>query len=345
MNNRGLDRGMFQRTVPRAGRAQAAPRPCGDASPYRPPSPADIRATVPLTPMDAPVQPQPDGAAPDRAEEQAIQVPAKLGWRDRLSRLNRIEPGTGKQQAYESGLRERVRVSVGRAFAIAVVSAKSGVGKTAVIEALGSTFADARDDRVIAVDVDTGDLVNRNGHRNGSGLEVFGHSDYAHSDWQIKRDDVVKAFSMLRKRYSVLLVDCGKSLKSNVTEAALLESQAVVLVTSTAIDAIRKSSTTLDWLGRNGYQNLTDSAVLVINHTEQRKPKAWVAKELRQLSARFSPERVVVLPFDRHVHDGKAITLSQLSKDSRRRYLELAAALADMAPRPDRANPAAKPRT
>ncbi|ORV18303.1 hypothetical protein AWB95_05235 [Mycobacterium celatum] len=280
--------------------------------------------------MEGPVQAEPDEDLVDSIEEPDVEVPAKPGWRNMLSNLTRREPGQGKARADELGLRERIRVPVGGAFPIAVVSAKSGVGKTAVVEALGSIFAEARDDRVIVVDVDTGGLADRLGHRNSSGLEVFGHPDYAHSDWQIKRDDVVKAFSMLRKRYRVLLVDCGKTLKSNVTEAVLLESEALVVVTNTSIDAIRKTRTMLDWLGRNGYQRLIESATLAINRTEQRKPRAWVSKELRELSERFLPERVVVLPFDRHVHDDNEIVPSRLSQESRRRYLEMAAALAEM---------------
>lgn len=331
MDYRGPDRGMFQRTEPLAGRQPSARRR-EEARAYSPPSPADIRATVPLANMDAPVQAEPEQAVLDTVEDRDVEVPAKPGLRNLFAQLTRSEPGQGKQQAQERGLRERIRVPVAGAFPIAVVSAKSGVGKTAVVEALGSIFAEARDDRVIAVDVDTGDLADRLGHRNSAGLEVFGHADYAHSDWQIKRDDVVKAFSMLRKRYSVLLVDCGKSLKSNVSEAVLLESKAIVLVTNTSIDAIRKTRSRLDWLGSNGYQKLTESATLVINHTEQRKPRAWVGRELGELSDRFSSGRVVELPFDRHVHDDKEIVPSRLSQETRRRYLEMAAALAEMFP-------------
>jgi MinD-like ATPase involved in chromosome partitioning or flagellar assembly len=54
------------------------------------------------------------------------------------------------------------------------------------------------------------------------------------------------------------------------------------------------------------------------------------AKELEELSARVAT--TVELPFDRHVHEGKEIGLDRLSKESRRRYLEMAAALADMVP-------------
>ena len=55
---------------------------------------------------------------------------------------------------------------MGGAFPIAVLNFKGGVGKTAVVEALGSTFAAVRDDRVLALDIDAGDLAERHGRRN-----------------------------------------------------------------------------------------------------------------------------------------------------------------------------------
>jgi MinD-like ATPase involved in chromosome partitioning or flagellar assembly len=254
-------------------------------------------------------------------------------------------------------------VPVGSAFPIAVLNLKGGVGKTAVVEALGSTFADARNDRVIAVDVDAGDLGDRHGNRNPlsmvdlladrvtrypdvrahtcrnrAGLEVLGLPDYARSDWLIERDHVVKAFSILRNHYGVVLMDCSKALKSTVMRAVLLESRALVVVTNASIDAIKKTRTTLDWLANNGYHKRIESTVLAINHTERAKPNALTARWLEQLSAQFTPERVVVLPFDQHVHEGKEMALDRLSKQSRRRYLEIAAALADMFPRRDAGN-------
>ena len=105
-----------------------------------------------------------------------------------------------------------------------------------MVEALGSTFAEARDDRIIAVDIDAGDLVDRHGRRsplsiadlvshnavtryidvrahtymNSFGLEVLGLPDYSRTDWRLGRGDVVKAFSILRKHYSLVLVDSSR---------------------------------------------------------------------------------------------------------------------------------------
>ncbi len=72
------------------------------------------------------------------------------------------------------------------------------------------------------------------------------------------------------------------------------------------------------------------STILAINHVEPAKVDSVAAKELEQLSARVAT--TVVLPFDRHIHEGKAIALDRLSKESRRSYLEMAAALATMFP-------------
>jgi MinD-like ATPase involved in chromosome partitioning or flagellar assembly len=283
----------------------------------------------------------------------------ELSWRSLLAQLTGIHVGPSRGEIYELELRDRVRAQLGSAFPIAVLNLKGGVGKTSVVEALGSTFADARSDRVIAVDVDAGDLADRHGDRNQlslvdlladrsvtrypdvrgytcrnrAGLELLALPNYVDGDWLIERDDVLWVFSILRNHYSVVLVDCGKSLKSAVTEAVLSESRALVVVTNASVDAIEKTRTTLEWLSRNGYRRQIQSAVLAINHIERGRPSGTVKDRLQQLSQRFAPNRVVILPFDRHVREGNEIALERLGMHSRRGYLEMAAALADLFPR------------
>ena len=292
----------------------------------------------------------------DGLDQQARESSSGFSWREVVHRVTGVDLGPGKDAQYKDELRHRIRAAVGGAFPIAVLNLKGGVGKTAVVEALGSTFADVRHDRVIAVDIDAGDLPERHGrpnsvgmpelladeavtnysdvrahtYMNSFGLEVLGLPDYAHTDWRLERHDVVRAFSLLRNHYSVVLVDCAKALNSGVMEAVLPEMRALVVVTSTSIDAIRKTATTLDWLGNNGYQSLVRSTVLAINHVEPAKLDLLAARELERLSARVAA--TVVLPFDRHIHEGKQIQLDRLSKESRRSYLEMAAVLADMFP-------------
>ncbi|HEY9304047.1 MAG TPA: MinD/ParA family protein [Mycobacterium sp.] len=294
----------------------------------------------------------------DSLEVPSTEAPHEFNWRDVLARTTGIHLGPSRSEIHELELRGRIQVPLGSAFPIAVLNLKGGVGKTSVVEALGSTFADARADRVIAWDVDSGDLADRHGYqnqlnvadllanrsvtrypdvraytrRNRAGLELLALPNYSDSDWLIGRDDVLRAFSILRNHYSVVLMDCGKSLKSAVAEAVLSESRALVMVANACVDAIDKTRTTIEWLSRNGYQRQIESTVLVINHTERGRPSGPVTNRLQQLSAEFIPGRVVNLPFDRHVHEGQEIILEQLGKQSRRRYLELAAALADIFP-------------
>ncbi|WP_156747830.1 MinD/ParA family protein [Mycobacterium sp. E3198] len=362
MSNRGSLRGVIQQPPASAG-------PPGPPGRGRPPPGwrVDADPASPTVPQPPPTTPAParraqrrrpeltvGGTALDSLDEQHTEDSAPFDWRALIRRLTGINLGPGKDSAYEQELRDRIRRPVGGAFPIAVLNLKGGVGKTVVVEALGSTFAAVRDDRVIAMDIDAGDLAERHGRRNplsladllrddaatqysdvrahtyknSFGLEVLGLPDYARTDWRLERHDVVKAFSILRKHYSVALVDCVKAVNSAVMDAVLPEARALVVVTSTSIDAIRKTKTTLDLLRNNGYERLMASTVLAINHVEAGRVGVVAAKELEQLSARVAA--TVVLPFDRHVHDGKEIGLDRLSKDSRRSYLEMAAAIADM---------------
>jgi MinD-like ATPase involved in chromosome partitioning or flagellar assembly len=386
MNNRDPYRGVLQQSVPSSSppgprprhrpppdrRVRPGPDPNAATRPNRPdppayrqpprpprtPTPNPATSATPAAPIRA--QPVPGWAEFDALEaEQQAEAPPQFSWRKLLDRITRVNLRPGGDQSYELKLRDRIRASVGSAFPIAVLGLKGGVGKTAVVEALGSTFADVRDDRVIAVDIDGGDLADRHGRRsplsmadlladrpvsrhldvrahtymNSSRLEVLGPPDYAQSDWRIERDDFVKLFSMLRNHYSVVLVDCGKALNSAVMEAVLRESRALVLVTGVTLDTVRRTATALDWLRNNGYQKLLDSTMLAINHTEPGKLNAVVSKELAQLSGQVAS--TVELPFDRHVREGREISLERLNKQSRLRYLRMAAVLAGMFPNRD----------
>lgn len=321
-------------TVPEPHHRLARPR--GVAAPYRP----DLTL---------------GGTALDGVDHGDSAGWSQSGWRQVIHRVTGIDLGPGKGARYEQGLRERIATPVGGVFPIAVLNFKGGVGKTAVVEALGSTFAESRGDRVIAVDIDTGDLAERHGrrnplslvdlvarnavtqyseirahtHMNSFGLEVLGLPDYDHTGWRLERRDFAKVFSILRNHYSVVLVDCVKAINSALMEAVLPEARALVVVTGTSIDAVRKTDTTLEWLCNNGYRHLMRSTVLAMNHTEPAKADGVVTKEFESMAARVAT--AVVLPFDRHVHAGRELGLDRLSKESRRGYLELAAALGDLA--------------
>jgi MinD-like ATPase involved in chromosome partitioning or flagellar assembly len=378
MRNRGTIRGEVgdpaasawprQRRRPEPSwRVDADPVSATEPQPYRPGRSARraTRSTQAPPTKPAPARPpaprvRPEltlgGTALDGLDEQEPAESTRFNWRELIRRLTGIDLGPGKELAYEQELRERIRRPLHGTFPIAVLNLKGGVGKTVVVEALGSTFAAVRNDRVIAVDIDAGDLAERHGRRNplnmadllrdgaamqysdvrahtymnSFGLEVLALPDYACTDWRLEHHDVVKTVSILRKHYPLVLVDCVKAVNSAVMDALLPEACALVVVTTPSIDAIRKTKTTLDLLCNNGYQRLVNNTVLAINHVQPTKVGVVAAKELDQLSARVAA--TVVLPFDRHVHEGKEIGVDRLSKESRRCYLEMAATIADMFP-------------
>jgi chromosome partitioning protein len=288
-----------------------------------------------------------------RPDHQPPTIPAVYG-RDESSIPTAAVPTRAAD--HEASLRDHIRTPLGSAFPVAVVNLKGGVGKTVVVEALGSTLAEVRDDRIIAVDLDEGDLMERHGaggalsmaelvanntvtryadvraysYANASGLEVLGPQAYSGTGWRPARGDVVKVFSLLRNHYSVVLLDCAKGLTTDVMKAVLPEAQALVVVASASEGAVRRARTTLEWLSHNGYRRLTESAVLAVNHVEPAKLDAAAAREVQRLQSQLSA--AVMLPFDRHFRDGEQITLAKLSRNSRRAYLDLAAALADVFP-------------
>lgn len=299
----------------------------------------------------------------DKTDYRRMKVPAEQGWRAGFHAVTRINLGPGKDEQYEISLKDRVVRPVRTTFPVAVLNLKGGVGKTVVTKALGSMMSQIRGDKVIAVDLDneSGNLTERHGRETQlslidlvsdssvgryhdvrahtsadtySKLEVLSQPEYARSGRIVSRNDFGKTMTILHDFYSVVLLDCGVALKSELMGAVLNEARALVVVTSASIDALQETDQTLEWLRYNGYQKLLENLILVINHTDPGKPNVVVEKVVEQFSRKPIPlERIFILPFDRHVREGREISLKLLSKKSRRRYLEIAAALSDMFPK------------
>jgi MinD-like ATPase involved in chromosome partitioning or flagellar assembly len=347
-----------QRIEPRS-----APPPYQVDNRYAPPfAPHPGEAVRPPHPSAFHGAPAPTGPLTlDYLDVKRKQVPAKKGWRAVLYKATRLNLGPGKDETYELSLRDQASRIVRTPFLIAVLNLKGGVGKTVVCEALGSTFAKVRGDRVINMDLDAdcGNLIDRHGRQsslslldlasdtavtryldvrahtsmNAVRLEVLAGPDYARTDRHVERDDLLNAMTILREHYSLVLMDCGTTLKSPVMETVLNESRALVIVTSASIDAMKETEATLERLRSSSFQHLLESAILVINHTEPGKPNILVNKAVEQFGRQLRPDRVIVLPFDSHVHEGREIVLELLSRKSQRRYLQMAAALSEMFPR------------
>ncbi|MBS1691261.1 MAG: AAA family ATPase [Actinobacteria bacterium] len=328
-----------------------------------PPPPAAVSLPATRVPARRDVRDDSKHVALDKTDVRRMSVPAEHGWRAALNKiLPGITIGPGKDERYEISLKERVIRPVRTTFTVAVLNLKGGVGKTTATKALGSVMCDVRGDKVIAVDLDndSGNLTERHGRETHlsiielvsdpsvsryhdvrahtssdkvSKLEVLAQPDFARSERIVEREDFESAMELLQEYYSVVLLDCGTALKSELMKSVLHESRAVVVVTNASIDALEETDRTLDWLRHTGYLKLLENLVLIINHTETGKPNVVVDKVVEQFTRKIPQERIFVTPFDRHVHEGREINLKLLSKKSRRRYLEIAAAVSDLFPK------------
>lgn len=324
------------------------------------PAPYTGGALVPARHTAAPSQG--DQVLLDKTDVRRMTLPAEHGWRATLHKVTRINIGPGKDERYEISLKERTAKAVRQTFTVAVINLKGGVGKTVNAKLLGSTLSSIRDDKVIAVDLDndSGNLTERHhretnlslldlvadasvsryldvrAHTSGemvSRLEVLGQPDFASSPRGLEPADFDRAMSLLQDYYSMVILDCGTALSSPLMQSALQDARAIVVVTNASIDALQDTDQTLEWLRYNGYHQLLKNLILVVNHTDSGRPNVVVDKVVEQFSRKIPRERIFVTPFDRHIHEGREINLKLVSKKTRRRALEIAAAVSDMFPK------------
>ncbi len=297
----------------------------------------------------------------DQLETRRKPLPAKQGWRGLVHRTTRISLAPGRDELYETSLKHRIQRIVRLTFPIAVMGVKGGVGKTVVTEVLGGTFAAVRGDRVIAVDLDpdVGNLVSRHGresalslsdlvadrtskryldvraHTSQSGetrLEVLTGPEFARTPAPLLDAEVDALFPILNEHYSLVLMDTGTGLKTNLMTAVLRNSRALVMVSGASIDALEETQIGIEWLRHNGFQHLLETMVLVINHAQRGKPNVDVARAVVQFARQIGRDRIFVMPFDSHIFEGGKIIVEALSAKTRRGYLELAAALSELFP-------------
>jgi MinD-like ATPase involved in chromosome partitioning or flagellar assembly len=270
---------------------------------------------------------------------------------------HRINLGDGRRARARKDLDRRIAAPLpGEARFVPVVSRKGGVGKTTVTSLLGMALADARDDRVIAVDAnpDRGTLADRVGRPNGRTVrdlvrahdEVDGFSDVSSivardttrldvlasdSDPRVSEafsdDDYRRVADIAAHYYSIVLTDTGTGIVHSVMESTLELADSLVVVAGLSVDEARLASETLTWLETNGYADRVRGAVVVLNNA---RPGAPLVRE-SELEAHFrSRVRAVIrMPYDAHVAAGSAIAFRDLQPGTRLAARELAAAVVE----------------
>ncbi|WP_438353212.1 MinD/ParA family ATP-binding protein [Microbacterium sp. CJ88] len=309
---------------------------------------------------------EPDREAPDLLTADRLLDPAHIvrpepegAWQHFWYSISgkRINLGDGRRARRRKELDRRIAAPLsGNARFVPVLSRKGGVGKTTVTTLLGMALADARDDRVIAIDAnpDRGTLAERIArvtHKTIRDLvrvrgEVRGYNDISaivardetrldvlasDADPRVSEAlndrDYNDVASLAAHYYSIVLTDTGTGIVDSVMGAALDVADALVIVAGLSVDEARLASETLTWLETNGYAEQVRAAVVVLNSA---RPGAPLVR-IDELEAHFRTRvrTVVRMPYDPLIAAGSAITFRDLQPETRLAARELAATVVE----------------
>ena len=284
--------------------------------------------------------------------------PPASGWRRLIHALTggAVNPGESGEDARRRQLVNRVNQPIRGDYKIAVLSLKGGVGKTTTTVGLGSTFAALRGDHVVAADAnpDRGTLAGRiptqtvatvrdllddidNIHRYSdvraytsqapSRLEVLASERDPHRAEAFSETDYLGAVSVLEGFYNLILTDCGTGLTHSAMRGVLGAADALVLVSSPALDGAQSADATLTWLDAQGYHHLVERTVVVISVSRPGSSTVNLGQLVEHFQARV--RAVQLIPFDPHLAEGSDVDLDRMSAATRQAFMELAALVAD----------------
>lgn len=302
-----------------------------------------------------------DLLTPDRLLDPAHVVRAEPegAWRHLVYTLSgrRLNLGDSRRARERKALDARIAAPLpGGARFVPVLSRKGGVGKTTVTTLLGMALADAREDRIIAVDAnpDRGTLAERIGRTSGKTVrdlvraraDVQGFNDISeivgrdqtrldvlasdadpHVSEAFSDDDYRDVAEIAAHFYSVVLTDTGTGIVHSVMDATLERADTLVIVAGLSIDEARLASETLTWLESNGYAERVRGAVVVLNTARPGAP--LVRADELEAHFRSRVRQVVRMPYDPHIASGSAIAFRDLQSETREAARRLAATVVE----------------
>ncbi len=304
-----------------------------------------------------PQMPWPEATHPGRTLPTGRKPRPAGGWRKAVyaATFGLVNLGPSRDERRDAQL-EAVIQSALRGYYKVGVLGKGGVGKTSVAASVGSVFAELRPaDRVVAVDADTAF------GRLGSRIDPTTHGSY----WELAGDKNLQTFADLRTRvgnnasglyvlagepatsrrrvldpalyreaimrldrhFTISIVDCGSTMDAPVTQEALRDVDALIVVSSPWADGASAAAQTMEWLANHDKTDLLRRTVVVLNDSDGHADKKTRSVLAQQFTSRG--QVVVEVPFDPHLRPGGVIDVSsEMDRRTRRRFLEIAAAIA-----------------
>lgn len=300
---------------------------------------------------------RPPAAAPYPPSAPMPRPQPTRGWRRVVlsATLGLVNLGPSPAEREEMAYQAAIRSMPNGSFKVGVLG-KGGVGKTTVAASVGSVFAALRRaDHVVAVDADTAF------GRLGSRIDPHATSSY----WDLAADQSMQSFADISSRvganaaglyvlvgepaagrrrildaalyreaalrldrhFTISIIDCGSTMDSPVTQEALRDLDALIVVSSPWADGAGAAAKTMEWLADHGQGGLLQRTVVVLNdsdgHADRRTRSALATQFLQHGQA------VVEVPFDPHLRPGGVIdVMTEMAPATRRRFLQIAAIVA-----------------
>ena len=229
---------------------------------------------------------------------------------------------------------------------------------------MGMAMADAREDRIIAVDAnpDRGTLSERVSKQTRSTVRdvvtkaasIGGFTDFSAL---VSRDEtrldilasdtdplLSEAFDendynvvadLAARFYSIVLTDCGTGIVHSVMRATLQRADSIVIVSGGSVDEARLASETLTWLEANGYGDLVRNAIVALNTATQ--GTSLVKLEEIESHFRSRVREIVRIPYDPQLAAGSVVSFKDLKPITRLAARTLAALVVEGLPAERRA--------
>jgi MinD-like ATPase involved in chromosome partitioning or flagellar assembly len=229
---------------------------------------------------------------------------------------------------------------------IAVTSIRGGAGKTTVAALTATVIAEYRQDRVLAVDADSGlgslplrlgvapqrsvhdlaaaqprtfeDVTHFLG-RTVDGLWVLSGTAGGRIGGELDLATYQAAVGALSRYFAAVVVDCGAGLLPELQRGVLADSHSQVMVTPGTVDGAISAQGALDWQARNGFEHLLPRTVIAfVTHTPH------VDADLSRAAQMLGGMPVVHLPYDRHLATGTAVESARIGEDTRAAAIRVA---------------------
>jgi MinD-like ATPase involved in chromosome partitioning or flagellar assembly len=288
-------------------------------------------------------------------------IPPARGWRRVVLKatFGVVNLGQSPDERRQAELETKVRSLLRGRYKVGVLG-KGGTGKTTIAACVGSIFAELRqEDRVVAIDADTAfgklgsridpnvagsywelaadkylhtfaDVRSRVGN-NAAGLFVLAGEQATARRRVLDAAIYREATARLDNHFTISVIDCGSTLDTPVTQEVLSDLDALIVVSSPWLDGASAAGQTMDWLAANGYTGLLHRTVIVVNDSDGHVDKQSRKILVEQFGSRG--QVVVEVPFDPHLRPGGIIDVdNELDRVTRRRVLEIAAAIAEHFP-------------